>query len=92
MPELGLPKTVKRKAVKVASSTSGRNIARIRISFSYGEFWSVNIRMAGEQKERCVFCGAKPQCEALAASILDEKTRWANVNGLMPHPTEIVIE
>ena len=93
MPSIGLPKSIKRKALKVVhfQTSETSNIAEIIVNESTAGKYAVNYRMAGFNQIKPAFFGTKEECVAFATFVLEEKAAWYESNNLMNHPTKFVI-
>ena len=80
----GYAKLLKRAADKRTSKT--QNIATITVTES-----RVLVRMAGEQRNECIFDGTRDQCAEFAKLLIRAKAQQNEASGLLPHPTELVI-
>lgn len=80
----GYTKHLKRAADKRTSKT--QNIAAVTVTAA-----RVLVRMAGEQRQECVFSGTHEQCAEFARQLIAAKAAQCERQGVMIHPTELVM-
>ncbi len=80
----GYTKHLKRAADKRTSKT--QNIAAVTVTAV-----RVLVRMAGEQRQECVFSGTHEQCAEFARQLIAAKSAQCERQGVMVHPTELVM-
>lgn len=81
----GYTKHLTRAVNKRTSKT--QNIAAVTVTQS-----SVLVRMAGEQRQDCVFSGSREQCGEFARQLIAAKAAQCERQGVMVHPTELVTQ
>jgi ribosomal protein S11 len=83
----GYTKQLKRAVQKTHNS---QNIATVTVS-NTREGARVMVRMAGETRQECVFLGTHDQCTEFARQLIAAKAEQCERQGLMAHPTELVV-
>lgn len=86
--QVGMPKGYGKKLACAANTRTAktRNIAEVTVTQ-----FRVLIRMAGEKNAFCVFSGNRAQNLEFAKLLLALKAARAEKDGIVPHPTELVI-
>jgi len=81
----GYTKHLKRAVEK--RSAKSANIAQIMVTAV-----RVLVRMAGDSRNDCVFSGSREQCIEFAHQLIAAKAAKSEREGVMTHPTELVLQ
>jgi hypothetical protein len=91
-----LPKGSSKKVREVAAKRTDKtgNISQINVypfAYSLQKTHAVNYVMAGETYQRYAFAGTFAQCVEFAKQVLEKKSADYVKRGLLPHPTQLVV-